>query len=796
MVLLRKPTIRKSHQKLPNESTFSKSKKKNNSPNIENLLEKESELNEKNTKNNVIIKKAQNKIKLINKYNKSKRLARDSNYRIVKEYYDEDKYDFIEEELFRMGEGYCFGEWALIYKQPRSASIYTLEDCVFFTLDETPFKNSFLKSLNNSEFNKKKFALKNFLPFDMTDERQLSIYKNIVPINCKSNQIIFNEGDISDSIYLIYLGSFTLEKKYGYKQFSILNLEKGSIVGLETLFEGDTSKYKCSLKLSAGFDFGIIFQLKINKLRPYIINKMKISFKENYNLFLNSWKEFFKKNLFVRQSISNKLSKENKKEGKNELFVDVIGNSENNIDIYGSNYNSILNLKKENKYETLFKKCYTKKIGCENRKKDGSLRIFSSKQRSRIYGGDEENNKKLDNVNIIKYFKEFTKRPQYDRKTLKTAHQLRLRKLKSLNHSEIFYSDNNTMRKTNHKSIGFQGQYIKESNMKYEDITQKYSKTESEMCLVNDKKTFSVSFQTFKINKKTNIKFNFDDVDNNAIKESERYKINHQNGILELVDNNKQNENLKLNIIKQSIYNRKNNGMKIKDNINIKISKMNYNIIQKLKEKQSKSRTIHNYDLKEKNIPYKMKRKNFNNHTGFRNSINVSSNANRTIKKNFSATQGLLSSRNNHKIRLLLKNEKNNEKKLFKNNYSQRNLKFFTRKNSKSSININRDKNRKNKDTIMNYNSEKQTSKKLTSYKEITIFSGKNSNIFKEFNLNNGFSVSYFKNINQINDFNNYEIVKKRPQFSSCTNKFKITFDSGDFNIPLVSSSLSLKKYK
>ena len=227
---------------------------------MENLLEKESEFNEKNTKNNVIIKKAQNKIKLINKYNKSKRLARDSNYRIVKEYYDEDKYDFIEEELFRMGEGYCFGEWALIYKQPRSASIYTLEDCVFFTLDETPFKNSFLKSLNNSEFNKKKFALKNFLPFDMTDERQLSIYKNIVPINCKSNQIIFNEGDISDSIYLIYLGSFTLEKKYGYKQFSILNLEKGSIVGLETLFEGDTSKYKCSLKLSEGFDFGIIFQ--------------------------------------------------------------------------------------------------------------------------------------------------------------------------------------------------------------------------------------------------------------------------------------------------------------------------------------------------------------------------------------------------------------------------------------------------------------------------------------------------------------------------------------------------------
>ena len=67
--------------------------------------------------------------------------------KIVKESYDLDKYELIEEELFRKGEGYCFGEWALIYKQPRAASVYTLEDCVFFTLDEKYFKKSFLNSL-------------------------------------------------------------------------------------------------------------------------------------------------------------------------------------------------------------------------------------------------------------------------------------------------------------------------------------------------------------------------------------------------------------------------------------------------------------------------------------------------------------------------------------------------------------------------------------------------------------------------------------------------------------------------
>ena len=115
---------------------------------------------------------------------------------------------FIEEELFVRGEGYCFGEWALIYNQPRSASIYTLEDSIFFTLGEKPFKDSFLESINNYEFEKKKFALENFFPFQMIKERQLSMYKNIVPINCEKNQIIFKEGDISDSIYLIYFGSY------------------------------------------------------------------------------------------------------------------------------------------------------------------------------------------------------------------------------------------------------------------------------------------------------------------------------------------------------------------------------------------------------------------------------------------------------------------------------------------------------------------------------------------------------------------------------------------------------------
>ena len=802
MVLLKKPSmIRKPHRKLSNDVSFFKSKKKSNLEKADIIQEKE--LNEmKNEEKINSMKTNENNFR----YHKSRyisqsnKFVRDKNIRIVKEYYDLDKYDIIEEELFRRGEGYCFGEWALIYKQPRSASIYTLEDCVFFTLDETPFKNSFLRSLNSSEFNKKKFALKNFLPFDMVDERQLSIYKNIVPITCTRNQIIFNEGDCSDSVYLIYLGSFTLEKRYQYKKFSVLNLEKGSIVGLESIFEGIKSKYRCSLRLSSGIDYGIIFQLKINKLRPYVINKMKISFKTNYNLFLNSWKELFKKNIFVRQSISNKLStffNENMEDGKDGLLFDDFDNIKDDMDNYQ------LRLNKDKKYEDLFKKSIKLK-DYENRKKDGSLRIFSSRQRLRICDKDDEKNYKVDNINIIKYFKEFTKKSEYDRRNLKTAHPLRIRKLNSLYYSDTNYSNHNTKRKyyNIHKS-----ETTSEINKQNEDINQKYYRTDNDINnnisnkikKYNKGKNDAISIPNKKYK---NFKFNVGIIDSNKIIENKRYNPNE---IKKFDDINQQVEKPNLdikdnNIINKQINLKKENELKLNDNIKIKIAQINQKLINKSKEKKDMNKILKNYNLKDGNFSYKIKKENTQNKSNLKNILKTTSNPNKTLKKNFSSTQALFSSRNNYNIQLLIKDDKNNTKKFLKNSSSQRQLINFTGKTNNSILNnfiLNKDKGKGKINAIrkINYKLNSQPSNK-SSYKEINTFSGKYYDIYKEFNLNNGFSVSYFKKINQINDFKNYEIIQKKKQFQSNSNKFKITFDSGDFNIPLVSSSLKLKENK
>ena len=369
VIMMKKPSIGRNSQKLSTDSFFSKNinfsklynsnkNDNNNNSNVNNSNKNIAKLFKKESNNNFkpSMKKAFNRLKTTKFTFKNSEDKSNQDFRIIKEVFDPEKYFVSEEELFRRGEGYCFGEWALIYREPRSASIYTLEDCIFFTLDEIHFRNSFLKSLNNSEYSKKKFALQNFLPFDMMDERQLSIYKNIVPITCSRNQVIFKEGENSDSIYLIYCGSFTLEKKYGCKRFRVLNLEKGSIVGLESIFEGENSKYKCSLILSNGLDVGLIFQLKINKLRPYIINKMKISFKTNYNVFLKFLNELFNKNIFIQQ----KIYKENKgdifgEQNKNENLNIIKDNNELSYELFNKNLYNVLDIQHEYKYQELFK---------------------------------------------------------------------------------------------------------------------------------------------------------------------------------------------------------------------------------------------------------------------------------------------------------------------------------------------------------------------------------------------------------------------------------------------------------
>ena len=800
--MMKRPSLGRSSQKT--ESLFSNHILENNKSSCSNEINNFNNINN-NEDNNItykIKKKNSNKNsskainpKTFNRLKSSKFSFKNTeernnkNFRIIKEIFDPEKYVVSEEELFRQGEGYCFGEWALIYREPRSASIYTLEDCVFFTLDEIHFRNSFLKSLNNSEYSKKKFALQNFLPFDMMDERQLSIYKNIIPITCNRNQVIFKEGEKSDSIYLIYLGSFTLEKKYGVKQFRVLNLERGSIVGLESIFEGENSKYKCSMKLSNGLDVGLIFQLKINRLRPYIINKMKVSFKTNYQVFLKSWNDLFHKNVFISQ----KLSKEKicevigcKKNNEYLNFDTGNDNLESNNDLFKKKWNSVLNIEPEDKFEILFKNCL-KQNSYKNHKNDGSLRIFSSRQRNKINEANIFNKNSYSKyLYIIKYFENNTKF-DIENNISKNQNSCRNKKIKNLINESIDNNQNDNKFIQNNLNLTENKTNI--ILIENEDN----EKANNKICL--NKKKFNNKLQNnnyikpkpLKLNKNLLLETNITKfiTPKNDFNRNKYIKIHFKSHSL---INKNEIVIIKKNIDKKRAEEKEKKNININNectivNNNLIIQKPNnYLTFRKYPNNRNKNLSRNNSILKNNNIskendifyknlslnsPFHLKRENKILFNKF-----YSSNPSKLLKKKKLFKTVIFSEKKFENRRLLNENEniRNSSETL------QKNL---------SSINS-----RVNIYKYIKKNNLTHRNKKLHNFRSLE----ENKDFLQEMNKNNGFYISYFEKNNCYKNINRINYSDKNRPFPSDVNFFKISFDSGAFKIPLITSSMKLKK--
>ena len=139
----------------------------------------------------------------------------------------------------------------------------------------------------------------------------------------------------------------------------------------------------------------------------------------------------------------------------------------------------------------------------------------------------------------------------------------------------------------------------------------------------------------------------------------------------------------------------------------------------------------------------------------------------------------------------MIKNKKTNKERFFnKNNILKIN------KINNLNFKIKKGRNILNKARSTNNIFDKKLTDNSTTSNQLDTLPEYYARIFKDFNLNNGFSISHYKKLININDMNNYEIIKQNSKYPYKSNEFKIAFNSGDFNIPLVSSTLKLKGYK
>ena len=101
-------------------------------------------------------------------------------------------------------------------------------------------------------------------------------------------------------IYIIYIDQCTLFKKNGTRLYKLLTVGKGSVLGLETLYEED-KKYKYTLKADIKNGIGMILCLNVECVVPLLVQRMKRCFRKYYEMFELSVNEIFGKKMQYEQ---------------------------------------------------------------------------------------------------------------------------------------------------------------------------------------------------------------------------------------------------------------------------------------------------------------------------------------------------------------------------------------------------------------------------------------------------------------------------------------------------------------
>jgi len=183
----------------------------------------------------------------------------------------EEKEENILEEKIIFKAGWCFGEWAVIYDTPRTASTYCLTDVELFSLDKEYFNQTFAKEIIHADFEKKNFVSQK-IPNFQADSVQF-LLPNIIPCFYDHGQIIYTEFEKANFIYVVFQGECIIKKflnpdikkKTVDKMTVLFKVDKGCVLGLESIIPN--SNY--SANLIANQDFTILYKIKLSELKKF-----------------------------------------------------------------------------------------------------------------------------------------------------------------------------------------------------------------------------------------------------------------------------------------------------------------------------------------------------------------------------------------------------------------------------------------------------------------------------------------------------------------------------------------------
>ena len=139
-----------------------------------------------------------------------------------------------DEEKFVLSNNANFGQWDILYERKRKLSFLTLTDCHIISIEKEVFKRFLEEKILKGEQEKKIFVTK-FLRNNvtLTANKIDNIIINMKVLHFKKGDIIYKEGDIKKSIFLIYRGEVKLIKKVKNGEFYLIDKFSESIVNLQ-----------------------------------------------------------------------------------------------------------------------------------------------------------------------------------------------------------------------------------------------------------------------------------------------------------------------------------------------------------------------------------------------------------------------------------------------------------------------------------------------------------------------------------------------------------------------------------
>lgn len=149
-------------------------------------------------------------------------------------------------------EGSAFGELALLYQTPRSATISALTDCTAWVLDQMTFKTVIMSSAIKERNIRLQFVDKIKVFEKMSRYEKIKLLDGLEVQYFEENDVIVKEGDVGEYFYIIEDGTVSCIKEENSEV--IRDLEQGEYFGELALIEQEqkrtlTVKAKCDCKL-------------------------------------------------------------------------------------------------------------------------------------------------------------------------------------------------------------------------------------------------------------------------------------------------------------------------------------------------------------------------------------------------------------------------------------------------------------------------------------------------------------------------------------------------------------------